>query len=189
MNAYSAALFLHVTGAAGYFAALGLEWTGLRRIRDTASAEPAREWLAILATVRKVAFVSMFTAAVTGLYMMRETWGGTPWLLATLVALLLLIVLTAAVAGPRMARLGRAAVGESAAPQQIRGLAGHPSLRISLHSRVAVALGIVFLKSAKPDLGGSLAVLGVAVLLGAVSALAVRGHPAVPEPAGGPPAG
>ncbi len=189
MNAYAVALFLHVTGAAGYFVALGLEWTALRGIRDAVGAERAREWLATLATARKIAFASMLTAVVTGLYMMRAAWGGAPWLVATVAALLLLILLTAGLAGPRMARLARALADEAPAPWTLRTLADHPSLRISLHTRVAVALGIVFLKSAKPDLGGSLVVLGVAVLLGLGSALPVRRHATAPEPGGRSPAG
>jgi hypothetical protein len=38
---------------------------------------------------------------------------------------------------------------------------------------VAIALGIVFLKTTKPDLIGSLITIGVAILLGLVSALPV----------------
>jgi hypothetical protein len=38
---------------------------------------------------------------------------------------------------------------------------------------VAIALGIVFLKIAKPDLGGSLLTIGVAIVLGLASTLLV----------------
>ena len=50
-------------------------------------------------------------------------------------------------------------------------LANHPVLWISIQTRVAIALGIVFLKTAKPDLGGSLLTIGVAIILGLASAL------------------
>ncbi len=179
MTAYSIALFVHVTGAIGYFVALGLEWTGLRQIRSTVSAPQAREWLGRLANVRKLAFASMLSAVITGIYMM-QTWGGLPWAIVTVGALGLLILLTAVVAGPRMAALGRALGSEQPEPHAFQNLASHPLLRISLQTRVAIALGIVFLKSAKPDLSGSLIVVGAAVLLGLGSALPV-GRATAPE--------
>ncbi len=180
MTAYSIALFVHVAGAIGYFVALGLEWTGLRQIRSTVSAPQAREWLGRLANVRKLAFASMLSAVITGIYMM-QTWGGLPWAIVTVGALVLLILLTAAVAGPRMAALGRALGDGQPEPQAFHSLASHPLLRISLQTRVAIALGIVFLKSAKPDLSGSLIVIGAAVLLGLGSALLVHSHMTAPE--------
>ncbi len=180
MTAYSIALFVHVTGAIGYFVALGLEWTGLRQIPSTVSASQARECLGRLANVRKLAFASMLTAVITGIYMMQTAWGGRPWAIVTVGALVLLILLTAVVAGPRMAALGLALGSEQPEPHAFHNLASHPLLGISLQTRVAIALGIVFLKSAKPDLAGSLIVIGAAVLLGLGSALPV-GRATAPE--------
>ena len=40
-----------------------------------------------------------------------------------------------------------------------------------MQTRVAIALGLVFLKTAKPDLTGSLLTIGVAIVLGLASAL------------------
>jgi hypothetical protein len=47
----------------------------------------------------------------------------------------------------------------------------HPILWISNQTRVAIILGLVYLKIAKPDLGGSLLTIGVAIVLGLASAL------------------
>jgi hypothetical protein len=41
---------------------------------------------------------------------------------------------------------------------------------------VAIALGIVFLKTAKPDLGESVLTIGVAIVLGFASALPMPRH-------------
>lgn len=181
MTAYSIVLFVHVTGAIGYFVALGLEWTGLLQIRNAVSAPQARQWLGRLGNVRKLAFAAMLTAVITGIYMMRTTWGGPPWLIVTVAALILLILLTGALAGPRMTELGRALSGEQPEPYAFHRLANHPLLRISLQTRVAIALGIVFLKSAKPDVAGSLIAMSVAVLLGLGSALLVHNRSTAPQ--------
>ncbi len=90
----------------------------------------------------------------------------------TLGALVLGVVLTLALTGPRMAAIGRALTTERGPMSHgVRNLANHPLLWISIQTRVAIALGIVFLKYAKPDLGGSLLIIGVAIVLGLASAL------------------
>ncbi len=77
MNIYSIALFFHIVGALGFFVALGLEWTGLRQIRKAVSPDQVRGWMGILKSTRKVGFVSMLTAVITGIYMMVTVWGGS----------------------------------------------------------------------------------------------------------------
>ena len=172
MNAYSIALFLHIVGAAGFFVALGLEWTGLRQIRSAVTPQQVRGWMGILKSVRKVGFASMLTTVITGLYMMATVWGGVAWIYVTLGALVLVIVLSVALTGPRMAAIGRALASEIVPlSQTFHSLANHPLLWISIQTRVAIALGIVFLKTTKPDLGGSLLIIGVAIALGIASAL------------------
>ncbi len=174
MNAYSIALFLHIVGAVGFFVALGLEWTGLWQIRSAMTPQQVRGWMGILKSVRKVGFASMLTAVISGFYMMATVWGGVAWLYVSLGALVLVIGLSVALTGPRMAAIGRALANEKVAlsPTFYR-LANNPLLWISIQTRVAIALGIVFLKTAKPDLGGSLITIGVAIALGLASALPV----------------
>lgn len=172
MDGYSIALFLHIVGAMGIFIALGLEWTGLRQIRSAMAPEQVRGWMGILKSVRRVGFASMLTAVITGFYMMVTEWGGVAWIYVSLGALVLLIVFSMALSGPRMAALGQALPTEKAPlSQTFHSLANHPFLWISIQTRVAIALGIVFLKTTKPDLGGSLITIGVAIVLGLVSAL------------------
>jgi hypothetical protein len=56
--------------------------------------------------------------------------------------------------------------------QQLRD----PLLWASIQIRVAIALGIVFLMTVKPGLGGALLTIGVAIVLGLASALPGWGH-------------
>lgn len=172
MDNNSIALFLHIVGAVGLFVALGLEWTGLRQIRGAITPEQVRGWMGILKSASKVGFASMLTAVITGIYMMVTGGGGVAWIYVTLVSLVLLIALSLALTGPRMAAVGRALATEKAPlSQNFHSLANNPLLWISIQARIAIALGIVFLKTAKPDLVGSLLTIGVAIALGVASAL------------------
>ena len=172
MNAYSIALYLHIVGALGIFVALGLEWTGLWQIRKAAAPQQVGSWMRILKSVRKFGFAAMLTTIITGFYMMLTAWGGEPWIIVSLGALVLIIVLMVALTGPRMAALGQALATEKAPlSQAFYSLANHPLLWISIQTRIAIALGIVFLKVAKPDFGGSLFTIGIAIVLGVASAL------------------
>jgi hypothetical protein len=182
MNIYSIALFLHIVGALGLFVALGLEWTGLRQIRSAISLEQVRPWMGILKNDRKVGFASMLTAVITGIYMMVTVWGVRAWISVTLASLVLLIGLSIVLTGPRMVAVGRSLATEKGLlSQTFRSLANHPLLWVSIQTRMAIALGIVFLKVAKPDLAGSLLTIGIAIILGIASALPMPRHKRVQE--------
>jgi hypothetical protein len=170
MNDYSIALFLHIAGVLGFSVALGLEWTGLREIQRAIAAEQIRGWLGILKGVRSVGFASMLTTVMTGIYMMLTAWGGVAWVIVSLGALVLVIALSLVLTGPRMAAIGRALTTASIL-QSVHRLASDPLLWVSIQTRIAIALGIVLLKTAKPDWSGSLLVIGAAIVLGIASAL------------------
>jgi hypothetical protein len=172
MNDYSIVLFIHIVGALGFFVALGLEWTSLSQIRSAMTLEQVRPWMGILKSVRKVGFVSMLTTVITGIYLMLTVWGGEAWIIVTVGSLVLVIALVQVVTAPRMAAIGQALVTEKGSiSQAFHSIANHLFLWISIQTRVAIALGIVFLKIAKPDFGGSLLTIGVAIALGIASAL------------------
>ncbi len=174
MNIYSIALFLHIVGALGLSVALGLEWTGLRQIRNAVLPEQVRAWMGILKSTNKVGFPSMLTTVITGVYMMLIMWGRAPWTMVTIGSLVLVIVLSVALSKPRMMAIGRAlATKKGPVSQTFQNLVNDPILWISIQTRVAIVLGIVFLKIAKPDLAGSLLTIGVAIVLGLASTLPV----------------
>ena len=182
MNDYSITLFLHIVGALGFFVALGLEWTGLLQIRSATLPEQVRAWMGILKSARGVGFVSMLTTVISGIYMMVKVWGGVAWIFVSLGALALVIVLSVALTGPRMAAIGRALAAEKVPlSQAFYSLANHPLLWISIQTRVAIALGIVFLMTVKPGLGGSLLTIGVATLLGLALSMPMKRREQVQE--------
>jgi hypothetical protein len=160
MNIYLIALFLHIVGALGISVALGLEWTSLRQIRNAISPEQVRAWMGILKSTNKVGFISMLTTVITGFYMLLIVWGWVAWILVTIGALVLMIAISRVVTVPRLKALGQA-----------RGTVLDPLLWVSIQTRVAIVLGIIFLKIAKPDLGGSLLTIGVAIIIGIATTL------------------
>ena len=172
MNSYSIVLFFHIVGALGVFLALGLEWTGLWQFRNAMTAEQVRPWMGIFKSVRKVGFASMLMTVITGIYLMVTFWGSEAWLIVTLGSLVLIIALAQVVTAPRMAAIGRALATEKGPlSNTFHSLVNQPLLWISIQTRAAIALGIIFLKIAKPDLVGSLLTIGVAIVLGLASAL------------------
>ena len=117
----------------------------------------------------------MLAILISGFYMMATAWGVVAWITVTLGALVLVIVLSLVLTRPQMAAIGHALASEKGQSlQTIHSLANHPLLWISIQTRVAIALGIVLLKTVKPDLSGSLLFISVAIVLGLASALLMR---------------
>ncbi len=171
MNAFSIALFLHIVGALGLFVAMGLEWTGLRQIRSAMLPQQAYTWMGILKGTMKLVLPSMLTLFITGIYMVLTDVGWVPWILVVLGAIVLSMALSMRLTAPRMVAMGRALAAESAPISgHFHSLASQPILWISIQTRVASGLGIILLKIVQPDLGGSLLVMGAAVILGVASA-------------------
>jgi hypothetical protein len=172
MNNYSIALFLHIVGALGFFLVLGLEWIGLSQIRSAMLREEADAILGTIKSTSRLGIISILTTVVTGIYMMLTVWRTVPWILVVLGAFILETVLFVVLTEPRIKAIGQALTKErgSLSPP-FHNLVNHPILWISVQTRTAIILGIIFLKIAKPDLGGSLLTIGVTIVLGVASAL------------------
>ena len=177
ISVYSIALFLHIVGALGLFAALGLEWASLSYLRRAATVEQARDWLSMFNLQRRIYPLSWLSILIPGFYMAATAWRATAWVPTALGAVVLLAVLGAALTGRRMASIGQSVAAENGPiSSTLRQRLDDPLLRASLRIRTAIALGIVFLMSVKPDLLGSLLTIGVAGILGLVFSLPARGR-------------
>lgn len=178
MNLYSIALFLHIMGALGLFLALGLEWMGLFGLRRAVSAEQVRSWLYVSRSVSRVGLPAMLEVIISGAYMMATAWGPVPWIIVSLGAIVLLMGSGMAILARRMAAIGQAAAQENG-PLSLRlhQMLHSPFLWITIQTRVAVGLAIIYLMSVKPGLYGSLITLGVAIVLGLASVLFAMGQP------------
>src|SRR2546421_11865512 len=151
MVGYALAVFLHIVGALGLFAAVALEWASLYNLRRVATAAQAREWAKLLSALRFVGGPSALTILVTGLYMMATRWGGQGWIGAGLAGLVLIAALGGALSGRRSAAIARTIAGEtgtiSAGP---RRQLHDPVLVLSAWVRTALRLGGLFVLAIKP---------------------------------------
>lgn len=182
MNIYSIALFLHIVGALGFFVVLSLEWIGLSQIRGARLREEADAILKVVKSSNRLGFVSMLTIVITGIYMVLTVWGGAAWILVVLGSLVLEIVIFAVLTEPRMKVIGQALVKERGSlSEPFHNQVNHPILWISVRTRMAIILGIVFLKISTPDLSESLLTIGVSIVIGLASALPVLRHERLQE--------
>ena len=174
MSIFAIALFLHIVGALGISMALGLEWLGLSQIRKTAVQDEIRAILRVVKSTTRIGFISMLSTVITGIYMVLAGVGWVPWILVLIGTLILAMVIAGTLTAPRIAAIGRALVTEKGSvSQNLQNLLNDPILSVSVQTRVAIILGIIFLKIANPGLGGALVTIGAAIVLGLLSALPV----------------
>lgn len=172
MSIFAIALFLHIIGALGVSVALGLEWIGLSRIRRATIPEEVRTLLGLVKSTTRLGFISMLMTVITGVYMVLAAVGWVAWILVVIGALVLAMAIARAVTAPRMAAMGHAlATEKGSVSQTLRSLVNDPMLWMSIQARVTIVLGIIFLKIATPDLGGSLLTISAAIVIGIISAL------------------
>jgi peroxiredoxin len=148
---YPFALYLHLLGAFGLFAALVLEWLAATHLQRAAAAAEANSWSRVLSLARRIGPASMALLLVPGLAMALTRWSFLAWPAVALLGMALMV-----------------AVGLL--------LGNHPTLSlVSVEVRLAIALGIVALMVFKPDLVSSLILLIAAGSAGAGASLIVHG--------------
>jgi hypothetical protein len=148
---YPFAVFLHLLGALGLFAALVLEWLSAIQLQRSTAAAESNTWSQVLALARRIGPPSMALLFVPGLAMALTRWNFLAW--------------------PAVALLGMAmmvAVGLL--------LRNRPMLAVvSVEVRIAIALGNVALMVFKPDLLSSLIVLIAVSSIGACASVIAHG--------------
>ncbi len=170
---YSIALFFHIAGALGVFAALALDWVGVANLRRARTVDQVREWAGTYRIIRGLGAGSVVALLVFGLYMTAVTWGPTGWIGIGFLSLLFIAVL-GAVSGVRLGRiLAVATTGQGSLAEDVRAQLRAPLFVASVRMRTAVALGVVLLMTVKPDAVVSLLVVAVALALGVASAVSV----------------
>ena len=175
MNLYPIILFFHIIGALGLFVTLGLEWVSMLKLRRLANAEDARGRVNLIASLPKLYGPIWMAILFPGIYLAFTVWGwSTAWIVVSLVAMLLIPILGAAISGPRLQAIGRVVTTESGQlSPTFHNLLNDPFLWASVHIRIAIALGILFLMMIKPSLGGAVISIGIAALLGLASVLPI----------------
>ena len=171
MSLYPIALFLHVSGAIGYFVAMGTWLFGLASMRRAQRVEQVRSIVQLVGLSGPLFGISVLLLLAAGLYMALTAWSLlTGWIVVGLISLLLLAPLGTALLEPRrrvIERLARTAP-DGPLPEELERYIRDPVLLTTPQTLTALLLGVVFLMTTKPSLVGSIIVMAVALVLGLV---------------------
>ena len=180
MTLYNLVLFAHIIGTLILFMAVAVESLCLHHLRRAATTDQLREWGSLTKTIQKPLPLSTVFILGSGLYMTLTAWDLTvPWIGLSLAVVVVMTVVGGAVNSRRLDAIAAAAEKASpgAIPPDLARRIQDPVLLASINTLTALGFGVVFLKVARPDLVGAVAVLAVAVVLGVLSAgLASRGE-------------
>lgn len=176
MSIYTIVLFLHVSGAIGYFVSIGTWLFGLMSLRRAQRVEQVRALAHLVGLTGPLFGISVLLILVAGLYMAFTAWSlQTGWIAVALVSLILMAPIVTALIEPRrraIERLAREAPGGPLS-RSLEQRIYDPVLLTALQTIAALLFGIVFLMTTKPSLAGSLIVIIVALALGLASGLLV----------------
>ncbi len=176
MTIYSTVLFIHVVSAIGLFIALAAEGVVVVRLRSAQSVEEARLFIRAFQRLRIVAIPSFLGVLVGGVYLASKWRRGIFWIPLALGATLLIMLIGGFVTGIRIARLRRvlSSTENDVSIEALSVRTKDTALLLSYGLRAGLALGIVFLMTAKPDLPGSLGALAAGCGVGLLGAAWMR---------------
>jgi hypothetical protein len=175
MTIYSAVLFIHVASAIGLFIALAAEGAILLRIRSAQSIEEVRFFIGLFPRLRIIAIPALLGTLVGGLYLGSKYGAGTYWIPSALAATLLIMLIGGLVTGIRTSRLKKVLSEKTDnSIETISATTRDNALLISYGLRVGLAVAIVFLMTAKPELVLSIVALGSGGLAGLFVARGMR---------------
>jgi hypothetical protein len=167
MSLYFIARALHIVGALGMFAALGVELAGATALAGARTSDQVRRALSVNRINARLGPFILLLILVPGIYMAMQ-WGGPWWTRIALLAVIVMLVLGAGVSRRRIVALAKSLpAGDQPLSVDLERRIEDPVVRASLTVRAFLALAIVALMTTKPQLGGSLAVMGAALLLAA----------------------
>jgi hypothetical protein len=164
--------FLHVVGALGLTAAFGVEAAGLAGLRRATGANEALLWLRSRRWVLLIGPASIGLVLVTGIYLTMVEWGWDGWILVSVASLLAIAGIGGLLTGIPMARVTPAVERASGRlPEELRHGLRSPLLTVSIMTRIAITIGIVFLMVHKAALLTSILTIALAVGIGVAAGL------------------
>ena len=179
MNVYNIVLFLHVSGAIGYFVAIGTWLFGLSALRRAQRVEQVRAIVHLVSLSGPLFGISVLLILAAGLYMALTAWSlQTGWIAVALISLVLMAPIGTALMEPRRRAIERLARetperADGSLPESLERRIHDPILSTTVQTITALLLGIVFLMTTKPSLAGALIVIAIALVLGLASGLLV----------------
>ncbi len=175
MNPYAIALFSHFLGLIALFIGYGLEWAVSSLLRRSATADQARSWLRIYKLSLPISGPGLLLLILSGGYLASLTGSMRQgWISASLLAIVFALGIGFVFILPRVKRI-RAALpeGNVALTEAILARLQDPMITTLIRVRFLLALGIVYLMTAKPEpLSTSLFILLGAIVIGLLCAAA-----------------
>ena len=176
MTDYSIVKFLHVSGAIGYFVALGTLLFGLAALRRARRVEHVRALADLVRRLTPLFNISILLLLAAGLYMTFTVWSfQTGWIAVALVSLVVIVPIATVTNQARLrviAQLAREAP-DGPLPAALLARTHDPVHLTTLWTATALFLGIVFLMTTKPSLPVALLVMAIALVLGLASGVLV----------------
>jgi hypothetical protein len=168
----SLVLFAHVVGVLVLFTGLIFEWVGWNQVQRSTARGEALAFIRVNIALQRVYGIALLTILASGFYLGRRVGVlGNDWMLASYGGLVL-IALSGAVARPRVRRLREVLDDASDRAFSTLRLSAHDTaLRVSLHTRVALVLALVFLMIGKPELANAVGVIGLGLASALVTSL------------------
>jgi hypothetical protein len=166
MITHTIGLYFHYLGLVGLFVGYGLEWTASSQLGRATSAEQARMALGLYRLSMPISGPGLLVLILSGGYLASITGDmKQAWISATLLAIVVALGMGFVFILPRV-RTIRAALpeGNVALPETALARVKDPMVVTLIRVRFVLALGIVYLMTAKP---GSLAT-SLFILLGAI---------------------
>jgi hypothetical protein len=75
LDSYELLMFLHILGAMGLLAGLGIEAVAVKRLARMSGVEQVRDWVAVSGIALWTSVVSMVVLLLAGAVMMAVRWG------------------------------------------------------------------------------------------------------------------
>jgi hypothetical protein len=171
LNTYSLMLFLHLVFLIAAAAAATLAAFAALRLRGAESSAEALGWGDFTRRVVAVFPIASLGLIGTGAYMTAEEWSwSTPWILAGLAGLFVIMLLGRAAEGTRARALGAELRGAGLS-QRARRLLRDPIAWSAKVATWSLMLAIIFVMTTKPGSVVCAVVLSGALILGVLAAV------------------
>lgn len=166
MSLYSIALFLHIIGAAGMIAGLGIEGIVYSNLKNAEKVRQATSQGNAMKIMRIVFGVSAILLLLPGIYLVISTWGWNAWVIIGLILLVSLSGFGSATGKKIGMAVGSLRGSEESINPEVKKRIANPSIMKSYKIKLTLAMGIIFIMTVKPDWTVSIISIAVSVLLG-----------------------
>jgi hypothetical protein len=181
MSMHTVALFLHIIGAAGLFAGLGIEGIVYSNLKNASTVQQVLPWGSTLRIMRVVFAAAVLLLLLPGIYLVIESWGWNAWVITGLVLLISLSGYGSATGKKIGMTIGPLKGSEGSLTDEIKKRIADPYIMKSYKVKVTLAMGIIFIMTIKPDWVGSLISIVAAFTLGLLLDLPSKSKEAVKE--------